>query len=143
MGHGPSLREPCDFSSRVATGRFRHSLTAMLIPARPSATHERKDLSDLPNVSIVLAAELRRAGIATVRDLKKIGAKAAWLRLHRWRVARTLLALEGAILGMALTDLPVGRRAELVDFSTRVPAADDDAETETGDSENVTPPAKP
>ena len=79
------------------------------------------DLSKLPNVGPVLAAELRRAGIETAERLRQLGATAAWERVREVNPERdcasSLLALEGAVRGvrwMALEGTERGRIAALV-----------------------------
>lgn len=78
-------------------------------------------LSDLPNISIALGEELRRVGVRQGSDLQAVGAEAAWSRvrsLGRHDDIQTLLALEGAIQGVAWRGIPHDRRAELVRFAT-------------------------
>lgn len=89
-----------------------------------------RDLTDLPNISIALAEELRRTGISNPGELMTLGAETAWTRL-RQRGQRdcihTLLALGGAVLGIAWQSLPAERRFELMRFATRTmsdPVAD-------------------
>jgi DNA transformation protein len=62
------------------------------------------DLDDLPNLGRTLAAELRAAGIASVDELRAVGARPAWARLRDVNPERdcasSLLALEGAVRGV-------------------------------------------
>jgi hypothetical protein len=69
------------------------------------------------NIGVILAAALRAVGVATVADLRSLGAVAAWERLRRAspRIATgtTLLQLEGATRGVRITQLTPVERAKL------------------------------
>jgi len=86
-------------------------------------------LNDLPNISIALGEELKRAGISTPAELAEIGAEEAWLRLRsigvRQDCIHTLLALEGAVQETPWRLLASERRFELMRFaaSTLTPAS--------------------
>ena len=61
-------------------------------------------LTDLPNISKVIASDLQKAGISTVEELRRLGSKDAFVRiqLHSDSGAclNKLCALEGAIQGI-------------------------------------------
>ena len=81
-----------------------------------------RDLTDMPNISFVLAENLIRVGIPSPEELRRIGAKTAWLRfVHAGLPHDThrLLALEGAIQGMDWRALSSIYRTELVRFANR------------------------
>ena len=97
--------EPSDRG--VNNGRPMHLLHAQ----------RARDLTDLPNITIVLGEALKRVGIASIADLGTLGAERAWERLCAAGVqpdAHVLLALEGAIAGIPWRDLPRSRRCELL-----------------------------
>lgn len=89
-------------------------------PSAPShATNRRRptecdDIGRAVNIGPALAASLRADGIATLPDLRAIGALAAWDRLRGRRPAiatgSALLRLEGATRGIRITQLaPIER----------------------------------
>lgn len=66
-------------------------------------------LTELPNVGRVLEEKLKAVGITTAEELKKVGAKAAFLRLREQdpgACLHELLALQGAVCGVRKYDLP-------------------------------------
>ncbi|MBC8530429.1 TfoX/Sxy family protein [Gehongia tenuis] len=66
-------------------------------------------LTELPNVGRVLEERLEAVGIATAEELKKAGAKEAFLRLRErdpGACLHELMALEGAVRGVRKYDLP-------------------------------------
>jgi hypothetical protein len=80
------------------------------------------DLTDLPNITIVLGEALRRAEITSIAVLAELGAERAWDRLHAAGArpdAHILLALEGAITGTSWRELPRARRCELLQWMTQ------------------------
>lgn len=86
------------------------------------ARHQRhlhqsnRRLKDLPNLSMRLELQLRRAGIESVDKLKEQGARACWLRLRESNKnlgINVLFALEGAILGRHQQALPESVKDEL------------------------------
>ena len=82
-----------------------------------------RDLTDLPNITIVLGEALKRVGITSIAELETLGAERAWERLCAAGVqpdAHVLLALEGAITGLPWRDLPRPRRCELLHRVTQV-----------------------
>lgn len=77
------------------------------------------ELANQPNIGPVVEQQLNEVDIYTLEDLKKVGAKQAWLRIlarddsaciHR------LNSLEGAIRGIRKKDLPADVRADLLEF---------------------------
>lgn len=87
----------------------------------PLTYFARHGITDLPNISIALGEELKKAGIRCPTDLVRSGAEAAWSRIRaigRHDNIQTLLALEGAVQGVDWRSLPHDRRASLVHFAT-------------------------
>ncbi|KAB1437864.1 TfoX/Sxy family protein [Candidatus Galacturonibacter soehngenii] len=67
---------------------------------------DKNVLSDLPNIGNEVARQLNKVGIYTYEELKRIGAKNAWLKIQsvdESACIHRLLALEGAIQGMKKT----------------------------------------
>lgn len=63
--------------------------------------------------------QLAQAGIVTADELRKIGAKAAWLKIRQidpFACIHPLLALEGAIEGVQKSLLPGAVKADLKAF---------------------------
>ena len=80
------------------------------------------ELSKLPNIGKAVEAQLMQVGINTAEELKRVGAKAAWLRIQEIdgsACIHRLLALEGAIEGMKKTMLPEEVKADLKAFCMR------------------------
>lgn len=76
-------------------------------------------LANLPNIGKVVEEQLNAVGITTTEQLVNAGAEAAWLKIQAIddsACIHRLLALEGAILGIKKTDIPVERKAELKKF---------------------------
>jgi DNA transformation protein len=96
----------------------------MLIPANPASNARPTDLTDLPNVSFAMAEDLRRVGIRTVRDLQNVGTENAWLAVRGGGLQdhsiHSLLAIEGALLGVPWAKLPSERRFALILFANEV-----------------------
>jgi hypothetical protein len=67
------------------------------------------------NVGSTLGAALRAVGVATVTDLRALGAIPAWERIRgtqpRLATAATLLQLEGATRGITVSQLSPAERA--------------------------------
>ena len=77
-------------------------------------------LTDLPNVGLKLAENLRRVGLETPEDFRKAGAREDFCRI-RAQVDPTacfhqLTALAGAELGVPKKTLPAEEKAELRAF---------------------------
>lgn len=73
-------------------------------------------LKDLPNLSLRMELMLHKVGISSVRLLCETGSRQSWLRLRTVNKdigLKTLLALEGAILGHHEAALPLAVREEL------------------------------
>lgn len=86
--------------------------------ARQSAAPEADDdIGHAVNIGVTLAPALREVGVATVTDLRALGAVAAWERLRqvqpRLASRATLLQLEGATRGIRVTQLSPAERARL------------------------------
>ena len=77
------------------------------------------ELSDLPNIGKVVEAQLMQVGIHSAEELKRIGAREAWLRIQKIDASaciHRLMALEGAIEGVKKSMLDDGVKAELKAF---------------------------
>ena len=77
------------------------------------------ELSKLPNIGKTVEEQLAQAGIVTADELRKIGAKAAWLKIRQIDPSaciHRLLALEGAIEGVQKSLLPDEVKADLKAF---------------------------
>lgn len=77
------------------------------------------ELSKLPNIGKTVEEQLAQAGIVTADELRKIGAKAAWLKIRQIDPSaciHRLLALEGAIEGVKKSLLPDEVKADLKVF---------------------------
>lgn len=80
------------------------------------------ELSKLPNIGKTVEEQLVRVGINTVDELKKIGAKEAWLKIQEIDESaciHRLMALEGAIEGIKKTMLSDEVKADLKEFYQR------------------------
>ena len=77
------------------------------------------ELSKLPNIGKTVEEQLAQAGIVTADELRKIGAKATWLKIRQIDPSaciHRLLALEGAIEGVKKSLLPDEVKADLKAF---------------------------
>lgn len=77
-------------------------------------------LKDLPNISFQMEQLLQDAGIKSVNDLQRLGAKAVWIALRELRSnlsTSVILSLEGALTGVHAATLPAARRKELLDWA--------------------------
>ena len=77
------------------------------------------ELSKLPNIGKTVEEQLLQAGITTAEELKRTGAKAAWLKIQEideTACIHRLLALEGAIRGIKKSLLPEEIKADLREF---------------------------
>ena len=77
------------------------------------------ELSELPNIGKAVEAQLVQVGIYSADELKKIGAKEAWLRIQaidESACIHRLMALEGAIRGVKKSQLPDEVKADLKAF---------------------------
>ena len=76
-------------------------------------------MSKLPNIGKTVEEQLAQAGIVTADELRKIGAKAAWLKIRQIDPSaciHPLLALDGAIEGVQKSLLPGTVKADLKAF---------------------------
>ncbi|MEO3989173.1 TfoX/Sxy family DNA transformation protein [Pseudocitrobacter cyperus] len=93
--------------------------------------HNLNRLRDLPNISFQMELLLRDAGVKSVNDLRRMGAKTVWLKLRQLREnlsTSVILSLEGALTGVHAAALPLDRRQELIDWASALnnpPAAVD------------------
>ncbi|MGN0426961.1 MAG: TfoX/Sxy family protein [Agathobacter sp.] len=77
------------------------------------------ELSKLPNIGKTVEEQLIQVEISSADELKKVGAKEAWLRIQKIDESaciHRLLALEGAILGVKKTMLSDEVKADLKEF---------------------------
>ena len=77
------------------------------------------ELAKLPNVGKKVEEQLIQVGIASADDLKRIGAKEAWLKIQEIDESaciHRLMALEGAIQGVKKTMLSDEVKADLKEF---------------------------
>ena len=77
------------------------------------------ELSNLPNIGKVVEEQLLRVGIDSAEELKRIGARDAWLRIQQIDESaciHRLMALEGAIRGVKKSMLPDEVKADLKVF---------------------------
>ncbi|MGN0341881.1 MAG: TfoX/Sxy family protein [Roseburia sp.] len=80
------------------------------------------ELSKLPNIGTTVEEQLIQVGINSLEELKKIGAKEAWLKIQEIddsACIHRLMALEGAIEGVKKTMLPDEVKADLKEFYQR------------------------
>ena len=77
-------------------------------------------LMDLPNISKVIAYDLKKAGISTAEELMSLGSKEAFQRIRTHAdgnaCVNKLCALEGAIQGIRWHALPDETKANLKEF---------------------------
>lgn len=77
------------------------------------------ELSKLPNIGKTVEEQLIQVGINSADELKKTGAKAAWLKIQEIDESaciHRLMALEGAIRGVKKTMLPENVKTDLKEF---------------------------
>ncbi|MDO5517819.1 MAG: TfoX/Sxy family protein [Clostridium sp.] len=77
------------------------------------------ELSKLPNIGAVVEKQLNQAGIKTYDELKKIGSKKAWLKIHAddpSACIHRLYALEGAIENVKKSELSAEIKEDLKKF---------------------------
>lgn len=80
------------------------------------------ELSNLPNIGKTVEEQLFRVGINSALELKRIGAKEAWLKIQEIDESaciHRLMALEGAIQGVKKTILSDEVKADLKEFYKR------------------------
>ena len=75
------------------------------------------DLENLPNVGPELARDLRAAGVETAAQLRRLGARGAWVKVRDVNPERdcasSLLALEGAGRGVRWRSIQPAERKVL------------------------------
>ena len=77
------------------------------------------ELSKLPNIGKTVEEQLLQAGICSVDELVRVGAKGAWLKIQEINESaciNRLMALEGAIQGVKKTMLSDEVKADLKEF---------------------------
>lgn len=77
------------------------------------------ELSNLPNIGKVVEEQLLQVGIDSAEELKRIGAREAWLRIQQIDESaciHRLMALEGAIRGVKKSMLSDEVKADLKAF---------------------------
>ena len=77
------------------------------------------ELAKLPNIGKTVEEQLLQVGISSADELKKIGSKAAWLKIQaidESACIHRLMALEGAIQGVKKTMLSDEVKADLKEF---------------------------
>ena len=77
------------------------------------------ELSKLPNIGKIVEEQLVQVGISSADELKKTGAKSAWLKIQEIDESaciNRLMALEGAIQGVKKTMLSDEVKADLKNF---------------------------
>ena len=77
------------------------------------------ELSKLPNIGKTVEEQLIQVGISTVDELKRVGAKSAWLKIQEMDESaciNRLMALEGAIQGVKKTMLSDEVKDDLKEF---------------------------
>ena len=77
------------------------------------------ELSNLPNIGKVVEEQLLQVGVDSEEELKRIGAREAWLRIQEIDESaciHRLMALEGAIRGVKKSMLPDEVKADLKAF---------------------------
>ena len=80
------------------------------------------ELSSLSNIGKVVEEQLMQVGIHSAGELKRIGAKEAWLRIQaidESACIHRLMALEGAIQGVKKCMLSDAAKADLKAFYQR------------------------
>lgn len=81
------------------------------------------ELSKLPNIGDKLEAQLSEVGIHTVKQLKEVGSKQAWLyikAIDKSACINRLYALEGALQGIRWHSLSDEVKKELKEFYNEV-----------------------
>ena len=77
------------------------------------------ELSNLPNIGKVVEEQLMQVGVDSAEELKRVGARDAWLRIQaidESACLHRLMALEGAIRGVKKSMLSDDVKSELKEF---------------------------
>ena len=80
------------------------------------------ELSKLPNIGKTVEEQLIQVGITSVDELRRVGAKSAWLKIQEIDESaciNRLMALEGAIQGVKKIMLSDEVKADLKEFYQR------------------------
>lgn len=77
------------------------------------------ELSKLTNLGNVVEEQLNQVGIYSAKQLSEVGSEEAWLRIKAIddsACIHRLYALEGAILGIKKSELPIESKTKLKQF---------------------------
>lgn len=77
------------------------------------------ELSGLPNIGKTVEEQLNEVGIETIKQLKEVGSREAWLKIKsidESACINRLYALEGAIQGIRWHNLPEEIKTGLKEF---------------------------
>lgn len=77
------------------------------------------ELTTLPNIAAKLESQLADIGITTIKQLKEVGSREAWLRILARDPSACIMrlsALEGAIQGVRWHNLDVETKKSLKEF---------------------------
>ena len=77
------------------------------------------ELSSLPNIGRVVEEQLMQVGVNSAGELRRVGARQAWLKIQEIDESaclHRLMALEGAIEGVKKSMLPDEVKADLKEF---------------------------
>ena len=77
------------------------------------------ELSSLPNIGKVVEEQLMQVGVNSAGELRRVGARQAWLKIQEIDESaclHRLMALEGAIEGVKKSMLPDEVKADLKEF---------------------------
>ena len=80
------------------------------------------ELSSLPNIGKVVEEQLMQVGVNSAGELRRVGAKEAWLRIQaidESACIHRLMALEGAIQGVKKSMLSDEVKADLKEIYQR------------------------
>lgn len=77
------------------------------------------ELSSLPNIGKVVEEQLMQVGVNSAGELRRVGARQAWLKIQEIDESvclHRLMALEGALEGVKKSMLPDEVKADLKEF---------------------------
>ena len=77
------------------------------------------ELSSLPNIGKVVEEQLMQVGVNSAGELRRVGARQAWLKIQEIDESvclHRLMALEGALEGVKKSMLPDEVMADLKEF---------------------------
>ena len=78
-----------------------------------------EELSSLPNIGKVVEEQLMQVGVNSAGELRRVGARQAWLKIQEIDESaclHRLMALEGALEGVKKSMLPDEVKADLKEF---------------------------